>query len=91
MLKTTIEALNIGSKPPTSESIEISNKKTSSGSNMLFIILIYLIVFAGLTRHLYLAWNEKNIYSDEKNKIIVEEIVKKNKEIEDLKSKLVKD
>ena len=27
MLKTTIEALNIGSKPPTSESIEISNKK----------------------------------------------------------------
>ncbi len=89
--------LNINSKPPTSESIEISNKKTSSDSDsgsgikMLFIILIFLITFAGLTRHLYLAWNEKNIYSDEKNKIIVEEIHKKEQEIKELKLKLHKE
>ena len=87
--------LNINSKAPTGEPIEISDKKTSSNSdsgiNMLFIILIFLITFAGLTIYLYLAWNEKNIYSDEKNKIIVEEIHKKEQEIKELKLKLHKE
>ncbi len=87
--------LNINSKTPTGEPIEISDKKTSRndnvGINMLFLILVFLISSAGLTRHAYIAWNEKNIYSDEKNKIIVEEIYKKKQEIKELKLKLHKE
>lgn len=87
--------LNINSKAPTGEPIEISDKKTSrndnGGINMLFLILVFLIASAGLTRHAYIAWNEKNIYSDEKNKIIVEEIYKKEQEIKELKLKLHKE
>ena len=87
--------LNINSKAPTGEPIEISDKKTSrndnGGINMLFLILVFLISSAGLTRHAYISWNEKNIYSDEKNKIIVEEIYKKEQEIKELKLKLHKE
>ena len=85
--------LHINTKEPTKESIENNSTKTNkneTGLNLFILIPFAIFVFGYSIISIYLAWDRKNIYTDEKNKIIVEEINNKKQELEDLEHKLYK-
>jgi len=85
--------LNIDTKKPTKEPTEINSTKTNKNEtelNLFILIPFFIFVLGYSIISLYLAWDRKNIYTDEKNKMIVEEINNKKQELEDLEHKLYK-